>query len=227
MATKIADWGEIVLAELTQPFDASDVSYFFPLMSAVERRLGFKPRFGAFDAAFDAFYVYDYFDQIGGMAAVPFVEKGGVQRRAFDPTGLPLCAAERPMPLKLTYTDRTRTLIEHERGKYVCPLLYPVPTGEACPQAHENWAKGGCTVDISTSNGARLRYTLAREGDAYKLIYRQRTATERINSQAKDLGIERPMLRNQLSITNHNTLIYILLNLRALRRIHQRLSQNA
>jgi hypothetical protein len=58
VATKVADWGEFVLAELTQPFDQADVSYFHPLMTAVERRLGHPPRFGAFDAAFDAFYIY-------------------------------------------------------------------------------------------------------------------------------------------------------------------------
>jgi len=49
------------LAELTQPFDQPDVSYFRPLLAQVEQRLGFKPRFGALDAAFDAFYVYEYF----------------------------------------------------------------------------------------------------------------------------------------------------------------------
>lgn len=35
---------------------------------------------------------------------------------------------------------------------------------------------------------------------------------ERINSQALDLGIERPKLRNQRSIANQNTLIYVLIN---------------
>jgi hypothetical protein len=53
VATKAPGWGEFVLAELTQPFNCSDVSYFFPLMADTERRLGFRPRFGAFDAAFD------------------------------------------------------------------------------------------------------------------------------------------------------------------------------
>jgi hypothetical protein len=27
------------------------------------------------------------------------------------------------MPLLFAYTDRTVTLIEHERGKYVCPFF--------------------------------------------------------------------------------------------------------
>ena len=69
------------------------------------------------------------------------------------------------------------------------------------------------------SIGARLRYTLDRDSDAFKAVYKQRTADERINSQAKELGIERPFLRNQRSITNQNTLIYVLINLRALQRI--------
>ncbi len=39
---------------------------------------------------------------------------------------------------------------------------------------------------------------------------------------AKELGIERPKLRNQRAITNQNTLIYVLLNLRLLQRIQAR-----
>jgi hypothetical protein len=54
VATKVPDWGEFVLAELTLPFDQPDVAYFYPLMAQVERRLGFRPKFAAFDAAFDA-----------------------------------------------------------------------------------------------------------------------------------------------------------------------------
>ena len=170
-------------------------------MKQVEQRLGFKPRFGALDAAFDAWYVYDYFhrqDDPAAFAAVPFSEKGGykVTDRQFSPDGLPLCAAGKPMPLKLTYTDRTVTLIEHERGKYVCPLRHPEAIGEACPINHENWAKEGCTVTMPTSIGARLRYQLDRDSEAYKQVYRQRTADERIDSQAAALGTPAPALRS-------------------------------
>ena len=84
---------------------------------------------------------------------------------------------------------------------------------------HKNWKKGGCTAVMPTSIGARLRYTLDRDGDAYKDAYRQRTAVERINSQAVALGIERPHLRNGKAIANQNTLIYILINLRFLQRL--------
>lgn len=94
VATKVPGWGEFVLAELTQSFDQSDASYFFPLMADVERRLRFRPRFGAFDAAFDAFYVYEYFYRPAqeGFAAVPFSKRGGHQK-SFDANGLPLCQA--------------------------------------------------------------------------------------------------------------------------------------
>jgi hypothetical protein len=57
VTTKVPDWGEFVLAELTQTFDKSDASYFFPLLAATERRLGRRPRYGALDKAYDAFYV--------------------------------------------------------------------------------------------------------------------------------------------------------------------------
>jgi hypothetical protein len=227
VAAKVPGWGELVLAELTQTFDQADVSYFFPLMAATEERLGFRPRFAAFDAAFDAWYVYAYFqrqDDPAAFAAVPFSEKGGYKAkgRQFSFEGLPICEAGLAMPLKLTFTDRTRSIIPHERGKYVCPLLFPTPTGACCPKDHKNWPKGGCTADMPTSIGARLRYTLDRDSQAYKEIYKQRTATERINSQAKALGIERPHIRNGKAIANLNTLIYLLINLRFLQRIRSR-----
>jgi hypothetical protein len=227
VVVKVPGWGEFVLAELTQPFNHADTTYFFPLMGQTEQRLGFRPRWGTFDAAYDAWYVYAHFhrpDDPTAFAAVPFSEKGGYKAntRRFSPDGLPICAAGLPMPLKLTFIDCTRSLIAHERGKYVCPLRYPQPNGQTCPVAHKNWPKGGCTADLPTSIGARLRYTLDRESAAYKSIYRQRTAVERINSQAVALGIERPHLRNGAAIANQNTLIYLLINLRLLRRILRR-----
>jgi hypothetical protein len=221
VAVKVDEWGEFVLAELTQPFDQPDVSYFHPLMAQVERRLGHRPPYGAFDAAFDAFYVYEYFHDGGGFAAVPFVARGRHPQRAFSRDGRPLCAAELPMTPRYTFQVHT-TLIPHERTRYVCPLQYPQVSSNACPVQHVKWAKQGCVTTLASSPGARLRYEMDRESDRYKDVYRQRTATERINSQAVDLGIERPKLRNGLSIANHNTLTYILINLHALARIRLR-----
>ncbi len=63
-----------------------------------------------------------------------------------------------------------------------------------------------------------MRVTLDREAEEYKALYRQRTAAERINSQAKAYGIERPMVRNGCSVSNLNTLTYIVINAQALQR---------
>ncbi|CAG0943561.1 hypothetical protein ANRL1_01388 [Anaerolineae bacterium] len=228
VVTKVPGWGEFVIAEMTQPFDTGDTTYFFPLMSQVEQRLGYRPRYGTFDAAFDAWYVYAYFYRENepnfGFAAVPFSEKGNYKAkdRQFDSQGLPLCKAGLAMPLKFTFTDRTKSIVEHARGKYVCPLKFPVPTARSCPVRHTNWKRGGCTAEMPTSVGARLRYTLDRDSEIYKEKYRERTATERINSQAVALGIERPHLRNGQAIANENTLIYLLINLRFLQRLRER-----
>ncbi len=125
------------------------------------------------------------------------------------------------MPLKFTFTDRTTWLVEHERGHYVCPLWFPQPSRRHCPIQQAQWGKGGCTTQMPTSIDARLRYTLDRDGELYKSLSRQRTACERINSQAVALGLERPHLRNGPAITNQNTLIYLLINLRFLQRLYQ------
>jgi hypothetical protein len=226
IATQVPDWGEFVLAELTQTFDKGDASYFFPLMRQVEQRLGRRPRYGAFDAAFDAFYVHQYFHEAGGFAAVPLFAKGGYQGRTFSPAGLPLCAAGLAMPLKFAFIDRTSTLVVHERGKYICPQRNAQPTPDStCPVNHERWAKGGCTAMLPTCAGARLRYQLDRHSAEYTAVCNQRTADERINAQAKALGIERLHLRRHSAIANLNTLIYVLINLRLLQRIRIRQEQ--
>jgi hypothetical protein len=67
--------------------------------------------------------------------------------------------------------------------------------------------------------GARLRVELDRQSEEYDTAYDDRTAAERINSQAKELGIERPKLRRMSSVRNHNSLIYIVTNARALARV--------
>lgn len=220
-ATKVPGVGEFALAEVTQTFDHADLTYFFPLMEQVEQRLGFRPPFGAADAGFDAFYVFDFFhnDGHGGFAAVP-LRRMKHQHHGFSDDGLPLCAADLPMPLAGTFVNRT-SLVQHQRGRYLCPLVYPEPSADSCPTSHPKWPGGGCKIVMPTAAGARLRYQLDRESEAYKEVYKQRTCVERVFSRAVALGIERPKLRNGQGIANQNTLTYILLNLRAMHQLER------
>jgi hypothetical protein len=216
VATRLPSGADVVLAELTQPFDQNDITYFFPLMQQVEQRLSRRPRCGALDAAYDAFYIYDYFHQAGGFAAVPLTGRGRHKQRSFTATGAPFCPASLPMKLKYTFLNR-KSFFPHPYQRYRCPLS----DAAACPIHHAQAAKGGCTATLAASPGSRLRYQIDRQADTFKDVYKQRTATERINSQAVALGIERPRLRNQRSITNMNTLIYILINLRTWQRMQE------
>jgi len=217
VVTRLPDGTEVVLAERTRPCNESDISHFFPLMHQVEQRLGRRPRFGTWDAAFDAHYVYDYFDRAGGFAAVPLVvgKRGG--QRQFAPDGAPLCAAGLAMPRLFTYQHRSG-LVPHAREKCGCPLLHPQPTGQPCPIGDAHFATGGCTTTLASSRGARIRHQLDRESETYKQLYAQRTMVERINSQAEALEILHPKLRSGRAIANRNTLTYVLINLRALGR---------
>jgi hypothetical protein len=218
VVTRLPDGTEVVLAERTRPFNESDPSYFHPLMAQVEQRLGRRPRFGTWDAAFDAHYVYTYFHHAGGFAAVPFNPGKRGRGRQFAPDGAPLCAAGLAMPRLFTYQDRS-ALVPHEREKCGCPLLHPAPTGQPCPIADPHFVTGGCTTTLATSVGARLRHQLDRTSAAYQQLYTQRTMVERINSQAAALDILRPKLRRGRAIANRNTLTYVLINLRALQRL--------
>jgi hypothetical protein len=209
-------YGDVVLADYTQPFNEADVTYFTPLWARTRRHLGHTPRFLAADAAFDAWHVYEPFAQQQGIAAIPLNLRGYPPPR-LGPHGYHLCPQAREMTPSYIYFDASR---QHRVQILRCPLLHPTPTGQGCD--HAQFAKGvGCEKRINAEAGGRLRVALDRRSETFRAIYRQRTSTERINAQAKAFGIERPKLRNLASIRNQNTLIYIVINVQAIQRVRR------
>jgi hypothetical protein len=63
-----------------------------------------------------------------------------------------------------------------------------------------------------------MRLLLDRSAPLYRAVYNQRTGAERINSRAKEWGIERPKVRNRRSVERMNTLTYIVINIHALQK---------
>jgi hypothetical protein len=204
-------YGDVVLAEHTQPFHQPDVTFFRPLFAQVQAHLGRCPTNLAADAAFDAWHVYHVCAEQGGIAAIPLNARGS--RPSRDAAGHPYCDQGQVM------TPTSQFL--HEDGyraqRYRCPLLCPPPTGVTCDDAR--FARGGCHKRINLEAGGRMRLALDRQTESYRAIYRQRTSAERINSQATALGIERPKVRRQAAIARLNTLTYLTINLRALQRV--------
>lgn len=206
-------YGDVVLAEYTQPFNENDITYFFPLYIRTVATLGFFPTHLAADAAFDAWYVYEVMAHRHGIAAIPLNAHGHPESRR-APDGVPLC--EKGLRMHPTYQ------FSHTYGycsqRFRCPLLFPAATGQTCD--HAQFAKGkGCVKDLNWELGGQMRVTLDRDGPLYHAVYDQRTSTERINSQSKELGLKRPKVRNSNSIRNLNTLTYLVINARALQRV--------
>ncbi len=209
-AATTPDYGDVVLAEFTQPFNENDVTYFRPLYRQAAHARHHFPTHVAADAAYDAWYVYDAPARHGGIAAVPLNARS---KTVFDPDGVPRCEQGlRMVP---------RFFFHHSNGyraqRFGCPLIFPTPTGQPCPKLASNHGLG-CHKDLNWEAGGRLRVMLDRTSPLYHAVYTQRTACERINSQAKELGIERPRVRNGRSVANLNTLIYLVVNVRALQR---------
>jgi hypothetical protein len=206
-------YGDVVLAEWTQPFNEQDVTYFHPVHRQATATLGRAPTNVAADAAFDAWHIYQACFETGGTAAIPLNLRGQAPPRR-DADGRPLCARG------LTMVPRYE--FGHEDGyrvqRFGCPLRYPTPTDQTCDDPHFRSGQG-CVTGINTEPGGLMRATLDRHADDYKAIYRQRTSAERINSQATALGIERPKVRNARSVHRLNTLTYILINARAIGRV--------
>jgi hypothetical protein len=211
-AATVADYGDVVLAEYTQPFNENDITYYRLLYHQTVLALNQFPQYTTADAAFDAWYVYDDVARHGGIAAVPLNQHGHPKYQR-DTDGTPFC----PKGLRMYPTIQFHHTYGYRAQRFCCPLLFPEKTGETCE--HEQFAKGkGCVKDVNWEKGGQMRVTLDRENPIYKAIYDQRTCCERINSQAQALGIERPKVRNICSVRNLNTLIYLVINVRALQR---------
>jgi hypothetical protein len=217
VATKHRGLGEFVIAEHTEPFDVSDIAFFSTLMPTVEQRLGFRPKHFTADAAYDAWYVYDYFAKVGGTAYVPINLRGHPLPR-LGQNGFHICEDEREMVGYSIYFDRTKGFWTQQE---ICPILYgKLPDSQTCRINHTQFKKGkGCVKYHNLERGARIRIEMDRTSRKFKRAYSWRTCDERIFSQAKEMGIERPRLRNLHSIRNQNTLIYIVINAHALQRV--------
>jgi hypothetical protein len=213
-------YGDVVLAEWTQPFNEQDVTYFHPVHQQATAALGRAPTNVAADAAFDAWHVYQACFETGGTAAIPLNLRGQAPPDR-DADGQPRCARGLTMVPRYTF--------DHEDGyrvqRFGCPLRFPTPTGQSCDDPHFRSGKG-CVTGITLEPGGLMRATLDRRTDDYKALYRQRTSSERINSQATALGIERPKVRNAHSLHRLNTLTYIVINARALHRARALTSSN-
>jgi Transposase DDE domain len=209
-AATTPEYGDVVIAEYTQTFNQTDVTYFEEVYRRAALALGHFPVHLAADAAFDAWYVYQHPALHGGIAAVPLKSQS---QTVFDPDGVPRC----PIGLRM----HPGTSFAHSYGyraqRYRCPLLFPQPTGQRCD--HAQFAKEkGCVKNINQEKGGQMRLLLDRSTPLYRAVYNQRTSAERINSQAKELGIERPKVRNHRSVERLNTLTYIIVNVRALQK---------
>ena len=215
MAATDPDYGDVVLAEYTQPFNETDPTYFEPLYERVVANVGFRPLYFAADAAFDAWHIYQPFAELGGMAAIPLNLRGHPEPQ-LGAGGFHLCPAGLEMAPSYQYLHTSGYQAQVLR----CPLLFPQLSEQTCN--HEQFAKGmGCVKHINIEAGGWMRVQLDRQSDPYKQLYNQRTAAERINSQAKALGIETPKVRNIHSVVNLNTLTYLVINARALQRVRK------
>lgn len=209
--------GEFVIAEETRTFDQHDSRYFFSLITQTETRIGHGPKRFTADAAFDAWYIYEHIHHAGGKAYIAFNSRGFVYP-TLGPQGHPLCADGREMVGQSQFYDATHGY-RAEVNK--CPLFSGASSSpETCRLQHPQFVKGiGCVKYRNLELGAQLRIQLDRQSKEYDLAYDDRTAAERINSQAKALGIERPRLRRMSGICNQNTLTYIVINLKAIQRL--------
>ncbi len=218
----IVEYGTVVLAEYTQPFNKGDITFFRFLYQQASIALNHYPTNLTADAAYDAWYVYEAAARHGGIAAVPLNQHSKTPS-VREPDGTPRCSKGLLMHPTVPFHHTSG----YRAQRFQCPLLFPHKTAHTCD--HQQFAKGkGCVKDVNWELGGIQRVTLNRNGPLYHGLYNQRTGCERINSQAKGLGIEHPKGRNARSVAHLNTLIYLIVNVQVLekaRSINRRLLQ--
>lgn len=209
-------YGDVILAEYTQPFNEGDITYFFPLYVQTVATLGCFPQHLAADAAFDAWYCYQGTAARGGMAAIALNSHGHPESKR-DTDGVPVCE----QGLRMVPTFQFSHTYGYRTQRFRCPLLFPDASGQTCD--HPQFAKAkGCVKDLNWEIGGLTRVMLKRDSPLFRAVYRQRSSTERGNSHAKALGLAHPKVRNIRSVRTLTTLTYVLINLKALQRAKTR-----
>src|SRR5260370_2057428 len=137
-AATTPDYGDVVLAEYTQPFNEGDVTYFQPLYQRTAVALQAFPTHVTADAAFDAWYVYQTAVLHGGIAAVPKNQHGHPTFER-DPDGVPRC----PKGLRMHPTYAFAHSHGYRAQLYRCPLLFPdILPDASCDHPQFQAAKG-------------------------------------------------------------------------------------
>jgi hypothetical protein len=148
-AATFPDYGDVVLAEYTQPFNEADITYFRTLYQQSVLALKQFPTHVTADAAFDAWYVYECAARHGGIGAVPLNQHSHAPfEREAD--GTPHC--EQGLLMQPTY--QFNHTYGYRAQRFRCPLLFPEKTGAVCE--HGQFAKGrGCVKDVNWELGGR------------------------------------------------------------------------
>src|SRR6266487_4605208 len=123
----LPEYGDVILAEYTQPFNENDITYFVPLYLQTLAILNRFPTHITADAAFDAWYVYQTCVFRVGMAAIPLNQHGHPEHQR-TATGIPLC----PMGLPMHPTSQFEHTYGYRAQRFRCPLLFPSATGQTC-----------------------------------------------------------------------------------------------
>src|SRR3989441_1380589 len=113
-------YGDVVMADFTQPFNEGDVTYFRPLHRQTVLALDAYPTNITADAAFDAWYVSQCAAWHQGIGAIALNQHAHpVYERA--PDGTPIC----PEGLPMHATSQFNHTNGYRAQRFRCPLLFP------------------------------------------------------------------------------------------------------
>jgi transposase len=163
---------QYILQALFSPGSLSDAKAAIPLLKGIHERLHLPLRYQTMDAGYDYEAIYEQVHRMGQQSVIAYNKKNEGEPIGFDKHFAPTCFREHSYRYD-SFDAKYETL------KYTRPKEC-----SECPLANEGICQKVYKVKITTD---LRKYTApARGSQAWKNIFKRRTAVERVNAYLKE-----------------------------------------
>lgn len=164
---------QYILQSLMSSASLNDGKAAIPLLKGLQERLStLNIRYGTLDAGYDYEAIYKQLHQMNAKAIIAYNKRNEGESLGFDENFAPTCVREHSIRYD-SFDEKYETL------KYTQPLEC-----KTCPLANDSLCQKVYKIKIETD--IRKYSAPGRGSEAWKKLFNQRTAVERVNAYLKE-----------------------------------------
>ena len=164
---------QYILQSLMSSASLNDGKAAIPLLKGIQERLSsLNIRYGTLDAGYDYEAIYKQLHQMNAKAIIAYNKRNEGEILGFDEHFAPTCVREHSYRYD-SFDEKYQTL------KYTQPLEC-----KTCPLANDSLCQKVYKIKMETD--IRKYSAPGRGSEAWKKLYKQRTAVERVNAYLKE-----------------------------------------